>query len=87
MERLLNATGQVLAEQGFAPHRCEATRLCLANCPFDALAKRHREVVCPTNLALVDGLLDGAGIHGVKAHMEPSQGRCCIVLDRGMVDM
>jgi predicted ArsR family transcriptional regulator len=69
-----------LAEEGFAPRECGVGRICLGNCPFDALARRHRDVVCPTNLALFNGLLDEAAIAGVSAVLEPSPERCCVVL-------
>ncbi len=41
------------------PHTRE---LRLRNCPFDALAQEHRELVCGTNQHLVQGVLDGAGV-------------------------
>ncbi len=79
-ERLMRATEQVLAEQGYAPRPCEEGGLCLANCPFHALAERHRDLVCQTNHTLIEGVLTGAGIKGVAARLEQAPGRCCVVI-------
>jgi predicted ArsR family transcriptional regulator len=77
---LLEAAEAALDREGFAPHR-EGARICLANCPFDAVARRHRDVVCPMNLAMLEGFLSAAGIRDVEARLDPAPGRCCVVLE------
>lgn len=50
----------------------------LRNCPFDALAQQHRELVCGMNLALIEGILDGVGCAELEAVLEPRPGECCV---------
>ena len=57
----------------------ENTTICLRNCPFDALAARHRDLASGANQRFVQGVLDGAGCTGVAAHLEPATDRCCVV--------
>jgi predicted ArsR family transcriptional regulator len=52
----------------------------LRNCPFDALARDYRELVCVMNLSLVSGLVAGLRRSGLEAVFEPQPGRCCVVL-------
>jgi predicted ArsR family transcriptional regulator len=52
----------------------------LANCPFRALAERSSSLVCGMNLALVRGVMAGAGAAGVRAELRPAPGSCCVVL-------
>ena len=59
----------------------EGDTLTLANCPFDALARSHTELVCGMNLALLDGLAGGTGVDNLRARLDPAPGRCCVVLD------
>ena len=72
----------LLAAYGFEPRR-EGDQLELRNCPFDALARSHRDLVCGTSLALLQGMLEGLDARGVSARIEPRPGRCCVVL-RGL---
>lgn len=66
----------VLAEHGFEP-RVEDDVVLLANCPFDALAKAHTELVCGLNRSFVQGVADGVGC-AVTACLEPEPGLCCV---------
>jgi predicted ArsR family transcriptional regulator len=50
----------------------------LANCPFDALAKEHTELVCGLNQSFVQGVADGLGCERVVALLEPEPGNCCV---------
>jgi predicted ArsR family transcriptional regulator len=70
-----------LAEQGFEP-RVEGDTVVLANCPFDALAQDHTELVCGLNLCFVQGVADGMGCTDVTAHLEPEPGQCCVKVRR-----
>jgi predicted ArsR family transcriptional regulator len=70
-------TASVLARHGYEP-RVSDEEICLANCPFDRLAKDHTELVCGMNLALVEGVLDGLGAEELTARLEPEPGSCCV---------
>ena len=81
-DKLAGATERVLAKNGFEPfHDGDVVRL--RNCPFDALASEHRDLVCGMNLALMDGLVERSGAKGLAACFEPGEGRCCVALRRG----
>lgn len=73
VERLTAA----LAEHGYEP-RLRDDVVCLANCPFDSLAREHTELVCTMNLALVDGVLDGLQCDRLEAVLDPEPGLCCV---------
>lgn len=69
----------VLDECGYEPRRV-GDQVKLANCPFRALAERSSSLVCGMNLALVRGVMAGAGAAGVRAELRPAPGSCCVVL-------
>jgi predicted ArsR family transcriptional regulator len=71
-----------LAARGYEP-RADEEPVTLANCPFDALARTHVELVCGMNLALLEGFADGVGTGTLTARLHPADGRCCVVLDTG----
>ena len=72
---------EVLDEAGYEPMQ-DAGTIRLRNCPFDALVDEHRLLVCGTNLALAQGLLDGLS-DGPKyePHLDSRPGSCCVVLE------
>ena len=78
----LAALETVLREAGYAPVRSGA-EMRLANCPFDALAQRHRDVTCGMNLALVEGMLEGAGLGPARARLDFRPGLCCVAIAAG----
>jgi predicted ArsR family transcriptional regulator len=55
----------------------------LRNCPFDALAQTHRQLVCGMNLSLMEGVIDGLRATGITATLDPQPGMCCVVWRRG----
>ena len=70
-----------LSASGFEPLRDPRTgAIRLHNCPFDALAREHRDVACPMNLALLEGLADTLG-GDVTAVPDDTPGFCCVRLD------
>ena len=73
----LDALAAVLETQGYEPTLSEDT-VELANCPFDALARKHTELVCRLNRSYVQGVADGLGCTGVAARLEPEPGHCCV---------
>lgn len=49
------------------------------NCPFHVLQNQDRNTTCGMNLALVEGMIEGAGSH-VEAVVAPEDGYCCVRL-------
>jgi predicted ArsR family transcriptional regulator len=52
----------------------------LANCPFQTLAVEFAPLVCGMNLALLEGMVDGAGWTGWVPRIDPVAGGCCVSL-------
>jgi predicted ArsR family transcriptional regulator len=50
----------------------------LVNCPFHRLAKRHTDTICRMNVALVEGMAEGAGADARRVCFAPADGRCCV---------
>jgi predicted ArsR family transcriptional regulator len=70
----------LLSEHGFEPGRGQDGTTRLRNCPFHHLAQLHREVVCGMNLALVEGLVAGLRLRGLRPSLEPQPGQCCVAV-------
>ena len=70
----------ILDEAGFEPLEEPRGVVRLRNCPFQLVAQRSPDVVCGMNLALIDGILDGANIEDVKTVLDREPGRCCVML-------
>lgn len=68
---------EVLRHQGYEP-RTEDDVLVLANCPFDALAQEHTELVCGLNRSYLQGVADGLNDADHEACLEPEPGLCCV---------
>ncbi len=81
-ERLIEAACAALAVRGYEPHR-QGDTITLANCPFDALARDHPELVCGMNLALIDAAIGRMEDTSLTAHLDPAPDRCCVVLSTG----
>lgn len=76
----LAAAKTVLAARGYEPRvDTDEQVLRMANCPFHVLSERHPALVCGMNLALVEGLMEGA--EGLRARMDPHPGMCCVVVE------
>jgi len=73
----LDAMSRALTSQGYEP-RVEDDAVVLGNCPFDALARKHTELVCGLNRDFVQGVADGLGCSGLTACLEPAPDRCCV---------
>lgn len=50
------------------------------NCPFHLLRDQDRELTCALNLALVEGMIEGAGADA-SATLAPEEGYCCVRID------
>ena len=68
-----------LTAQGYQPYR-DGADVRLRNCPFHVLASNHPPLICGMNLALLQGLLEGAAVPGLSARLDPRPGECCVVL-------
>ncbi|PYO91079.1 MAG: transcriptional regulator [Gemmatimonadetes bacterium] len=77
--RPLAAALAALDDCGFEPTRVDG-EVRLRNCPFDAVAAEARVLVCGMNLALVRGLVAGAGVRRARARSAPEAGACCVAL-------
>lgn len=77
---LLRAAVATLDRYGFEPSEEPRGSIRLRNCPFDAIARTHRDLVCGMNLAFMEGVLEGLGAAGVDATLDPQAGRCCVTL-------
>jgi predicted ArsR family transcriptional regulator len=76
---LVESIDATLSEQGYEP-RADTGEILLGNCPFDALADSHRELVCGMNLDLLSGLAEVLPEGRVAARLEPAEGCCCVRL-------
>lgn len=76
----LPAAKALLAARGYEPRtEADGEVLRLTNCPFHALSERHPVLVCGMNLALLEGLMEGA--EGLHVRMDPRPGQCCVVVE------
>lgn len=82
VEAAKRAVTDVLTECGYEPHQDSGGGLTLANCPFHSLAEDYTDLVCGTNLDLIDGLLRSCSHAGLEARLDPAPGRCCVTLGR-----
>lgn len=78
--RLFGAVTLALREGGYEPAEAPRGSITLDNCPFDALARDHRGLVCGMNLALIRGIVAGLGAEGLTATLEPRPGSCCVAI-------
>jgi predicted ArsR family transcriptional regulator len=72
---------EVLAGRGYEPE-VDDRAVRLRNCPFHQLAERFPPLVCGMNLALVEGVLEGAGAGDWRARLDPAPGYCCVTLSK-----
>ena len=81
-EARLSAAARALGPLGFEAV-ADGNRVTLRNCPFDRVAHDHRDLVCSTNTALMEGVVDGLGAEWIRARFDPDVGRrCCVLLER-----
>jgi predicted ArsR family transcriptional regulator len=77
--RRLAGAMAALAANGYEPERAPG-EIRLRNCPFHALVGEHQELVCGMNLALMQGVVEGLELPGVRPVLDPRPGRCCVSL-------
>jgi len=77
--RLIEVGLDILRWHRFDPHSSHRG-VALCSCPFQAVARAHRSVVCPVNRALMEGLVEGLELKGVAVLCEPGGDGCCVTL-------
>ncbi|GAA4591720.1 putative ArsR family transcriptional regulator [Actinoplanes octamycinicus] len=79
---------ELLTGHGYAPTAAgHPDRIELRNCPFHRLAEQFPPVICGMNLAMINGLLAGAGLDAAwTARMDAAPGRCCVSLSKTKTD-
>jgi predicted ArsR family transcriptional regulator len=76
------AVVEALRERGYEPFTDDVGDIRLRNCPYHALVEEHRPLVCGMNLALLDGLVHGAGDAGLAARLDTRPDMCCVAIGR-----
>lgn len=71
------ALNRLLAEYGYEP-RVIDDEMTLANCPYEPLSQRDRDLICGVNLALVEGAADAIGLDRVRCSLHEPAGGCCV---------
>lgn len=74
---LLSGLLDELSERGFEPF-LDGDVVRLRNCPFHEMARENSDLVCATNLALMQGAVGGLGTEGIVPALEPKPGLCCV---------
>jgi predicted ArsR family transcriptional regulator len=72
----------ILRAYGYEPSRASDGAIRLHNCPFDALARDYRPLMCSANQALLSGVVSGLGLTRCEAVLDPQPGMCCVALKR-----
>jgi predicted ArsR family transcriptional regulator len=77
--RLLESVAATLHDFGYEP---SVTRgeLTLRNCPFDALCQEYRDIICPMNRAVMDGLVKALMAPDLITVPESPVDRCCVTI-------
>jgi predicted ArsR family transcriptional regulator len=68
----------VLRGNGYEPFEEADGVVRLRNCPFHALAQRHRQLTCSMNLALLSSIAAAASGGELAAEARPAEGFCCV---------
>lgn len=84
-QRRLEALATVLRDAGYVPFERDG-ELRMLNCPFHELAQKHRQLTCGMNLALVEGMLDGAKLSSDSARLDWQPGLCCVAIRSDNID-
>jgi predicted ArsR family transcriptional regulator len=69
-----------LSGHGYEPRRGSDGVIRLRNCPFHQLAEQHRDIVCGMNLGLIQGMVAGLGVTGVRPVLDPQPRLCCVTI-------
>jgi predicted ArsR family transcriptional regulator len=76
--KLRRAALDALRELGYEPREAKG-QILLANCPFHALAERHRPLICGMNRDLLGGLAAGMEADDrLVPRLDPAPEMCCV---------
>jgi predicted ArsR family transcriptional regulator len=75
----MEETAEALRQRGYEPYDAGNGELRLRNCPFHELSRDYRQLVCGTNLCLLQGVAAGLGLKDVDVALDPRPGECCVV--------
>lgn len=64
---------------GYEPRAESDGSMVLTNCPFDKLASKHSDVICQANVALLQGVAEGASETQRTVEFVPPVNGCCCV--------
>lgn len=82
--RLVRLT-ELLSSLGYLPRQDDG-QVVVRNCPYDSLRPAGTEQVCPVNLALAEGMVDGLALsERVTVSLRPCPDSCCVVFHTGRV--
>ena len=79
---LLRQLRVVLQEHGYEPLPASDGAIRLHNCPFHALARDYRHLMCDMNQTLLAGVVRGLRLAGCTAVFDPQPGMCCVALQQ-----
>jgi predicted ArsR family transcriptional regulator len=71
---------ELLRQRGYEPTIGSNGDIGMRNCPFDRLSKRHTNLVCGLNHAMLSGVLEGRGEDANRATLCPRDGHCCVII-------
>ena len=74
-----NGLSAALQGTGYEPTE-EGGETRFRNCPFHVLKEQDRDTICGMNLALVEGMVEGAREWDVHPVLAPEDGYCCVRL-------
>jgi predicted ArsR family transcriptional regulator len=80
--RLVEAGLEVLWRQGYEPRR-DGSEIQLRNCPFHAVARERRQLVCPVNLAMLAAFAGGMNVKELTPRLEFRDDACCVTFQVG----
>jgi predicted ArsR family transcriptional regulator len=70
---------RILTEHGYEPRRT-GSMVVLANCPFQALAADHTDLICRLNHSLLAGFADSIAADLLETRLERGESRCCVIV-------
>lgn len=78
-KRPLAVVMSTLGAHGYEPEEMPG-EIRLLNCPFHGLVTQHKDLVCGMSLALIEGVVAGLDLKGLKPVLDPMPERCCVAI-------
>lgn len=70
----------VLEEHGYEPYVDDGV-IRMRNCPFDALATEHRDLICNMNLEMMKGAAQAIDDGALRPRLDPKPSECCVAFE------